>query len=131
MKACPDCAEMVLAPARKCRYCGYRFDRRPAAQAPQEGSFAQLLRRPAPRLTMVETLPQLGVELYPGERPSGLWLGRVKGVDGYVVLTDQRLLFVMGLRRQKDGPAPAQHRLDELASAEITNRRWKATLVVR
>ena len=25
-KECPDCAEMVRARARKCRFCGYRFD---------------------------------------------------------------------------------------------------------
>ena len=65
MKACPDCAELVLEAARKCRYCGYRFDR-PPSQAPQEGLFAHLFRRPAPHLTMTETLQQLGVELRPG-----------------------------------------------------------------
>jgi hypothetical protein len=126
MKACPDCAEMVLAAARKCRYCGYRFDR-PAAQ---EGLMAHLFRRPAPHLTMAETLEQLGVELDPGERAAGLWLGRVRGVDGYVVLTDERLLFVAGLRVHKDPPAPWQHRLGELAGADITSHRWKATLVL-
>jgi hypothetical protein len=26
VKACPDCAESVRSAARKCRYCGYRFD---------------------------------------------------------------------------------------------------------
>jgi hypothetical protein len=25
-KTCPDCAEDVLAEARRCRFCGYRFD---------------------------------------------------------------------------------------------------------
>ena len=26
-KKCPDCAELVLAEARVCKHCGYRFDR--------------------------------------------------------------------------------------------------------
>ena len=59
---------------------------------------AHLFRRSPQRLTMAETLNQLGVELDAGEQPAGLWLGRVTGVDGYVVLTDERLLFVPGLR---------------------------------
>ncbi len=31
-KACPDCAESVLAAARVCRYCGYRFDDLPESE---------------------------------------------------------------------------------------------------
>jgi hypothetical protein len=130
MKACPDCAELILEAARKCRYCGYRFDR-PSSQAPQEGLFAHLFRRPAQHLTMIETLQQLGVELHPGERPAGLWLAQVKGVDGYVVLTDERLCFVMGLRHRNETRAPWQRDLDELAGAEISTHRRKATLVLR
>jgi hypothetical protein len=126
MKACPDCAEMILEAARKCRYCGYRYDAQPA----QEGLFAHLFRRSAPHLTMTETLQQLGVALEPGERTTGLWLGQVKSIDGYVVLTDARLVFVIGLRHQQGSPAPWQHRLDELAGAEITSHRWKAVLLL-
>ena len=129
MKACPDCAELVLEAARKCRYCGYRFDR-PAPREKQEGLFEHLFRRPAPHLTMTETLEQLGVELEPGERTAGLWLSQVKGIDGYVVLTNERLVFVIGLRHRPGSPAPWQHRLDELAGAEITSHRRKASLLL-
>jgi hypothetical protein len=129
MKQCPDCAEMVLEAARKCRYCGYRFDRPEPKASAREGLFAHLFRRSAPRLTMAETLAQLGVELAPGERPAGLWLGRVKGIDGYVALTDQRLCFVIGLRHQTATPTkPWQHRLDDLASARVVTARRKPAL---
>ena len=129
MKACPDCAELVLEAARKCRYCGYRFDRPPIARKAQEGLFAHLMRRPAPHLTMTETLKQLGVELAPGERPAGLWLAQASGVDGYVILTDQRLCFAMGLRHQNEPRAPWQRPLDELTGVEISTHRRKESLV--
>ncbi len=129
MKLCPDCAEMVLAAARKCRYCGYEF--RPAASAqPNLGLFAFQMRRSAPRLTMTETLEQLGVKLDKGERLDGLWLGRAYGTDGYVILTDARLFFVAGLPRARGNPPPRQHSLDELAGAEVAARHWKSQLVL-
>ena len=31
-KTCPDCAETVLAAARVCRYCGYRFEQAPDSE---------------------------------------------------------------------------------------------------
>ena len=130
MKACPDCAELVLAAARKCRYCGYEFRPAPPPATANGSPFAFLLRRSAPRLMPTETLRQLGVELDPGERLDGLWLGRAYSSDGYVVLTDARLLFVAGLRRSPDSPAPRQHGLDELAGAEIASRHWKSGLVL-
>lgn len=136
MKACPDCAELVLAAARKCRYCGYEFRPAPRARptgnpgaASPGGTFAALLRRPAAQLTTTETLEQLGIELDPGERLAGLWLGRAYGTDGYVVLTDARLFFAAGLRRAPDTP-PRQHSLDELADAEVATRHWKSGLVL-
>jgi len=137
MKACPDCAELVLAAARKCRYCGYEFRPAPRARpaggtaaAANGGTFAALLRRPAQRLTVPETLEQLGVELDPGERLDGLWLGRAYGTDGYVVLTDARLFFAPGLRRGPGTAPPRQHSLDELADAEVATRHWKSGLVL-
>ena len=137
MKACPDCAELVLAAARKCRYCGYEFRPAPHARpfgntgaASNGGTFASLLRRSAPQLSKTETLEQLGVGLDPGERLDGLWLGRAYGTDGYVVLTDARLFFVAGLRREPGDPPPRQHSLDELADAEVATRHWKSGLVL-
>ena len=130
MKACPDCAELVLAAARKCRYCGYEFRPAPSAGPVNNSLFAFLLRRSAPQLSMTETLEQLGVELDPGERLDGLWLGRAYGTDGYVVLTDARLFFAAGLRRAPGNPPPRQHSLDELAEAEVATRHWKSELVL-
>jgi hypothetical protein len=131
MKPCPDCAEMVLEAARKCRYCGYRFDRESPEEPKREGLFAHLMRRSAPRLTMAETLAQLGIDLEDGEQPAGIWLGRAKGIDGYVVLTDRRFCFAIGLRHQSNPPVPPwQHRLDELERTEIVARRRSSALVL-
>ncbi len=137
MKACPDCAELVLAAARKCRYCGYEFRPAPRAGLPATPGRPATAARSPPccagrrrALSKTETLEQLGVDLDPGERLDGLWLGRAYGTDGYVVLTDARLFFVAGLRQRAGDPAPRQHSLDELADAEVATRHWKSALVL-
>jgi len=35
-KTCPDCAEDVRVEARKCRFCGYRFDSQPGLNLPEQ-----------------------------------------------------------------------------------------------
>jgi hypothetical protein len=131
MKLCPDCAESVLAAARKCRFCGYRFDEADAvARDHSAGGLLGLLRRSTPRLTMAGALNQMGAGLRDGEQPVGMWLGRVDGVDGYVAITDVRLFFVGSVGRPK-GSLPAQERLlSELIHVEVLRRRRKPTLVI-
>jgi hypothetical protein len=46
VKACPDCAEAVRAAARKCRFCGYEFDKDHVESATFGGQVS-LLRPPA------------------------------------------------------------------------------------
>jgi len=94
MKKCPDCAEDVRGEARKCRYCGYRFDLRISSEASNwmTGLF-EVFRRPRTGDSPLELLAEWGVELAPGE-PVSVWAaGHVSAAQGYLVVTDRRLLF--------------------------------------
>jgi hypothetical protein len=93
LKRCPDCAEAVLAEARKCRYCGYRFD---GGRFGQTSLLASLLnsKQPADHLTPTELVADLGVALAPGEDVKVLAFCHVQSRHGYLVLTDRRLVFL-------------------------------------
>jgi hypothetical protein len=131
-KACPDCAESVLANARKCRFCGYRFDGEPAvARANEADMLLGLLRRSAPRQTTVPgTLAEWGVELDADEKASDACLAEIDGTTGFVVVTDTRLLFVEAVRASKGPPPVREYPLRELTRVSIVRRRLRRTLAV-
>jgi hypothetical protein len=90
-KQCPDCAEQVLAQARKCRYCGYRFDRR--ARSPLFGDLLGNLRKDAPDATLPRLLADWGVGLADGEKVRFFRLVEIDGQTGYLLVTGSRLVF--------------------------------------
>jgi hypothetical protein len=136
-KACPDCAERVLTGARKCRFCGYRFDGAEEVTWDTAGDglvgLLSLLRRPVvPPLTIAGYLARMGIDLEEEEgeneeHPVGIWLGRIDGADGYVVITNRRL-FVTELGRHQG--RQAGYLLSDLARQEVTRRRRRSTLAI-
>jgi hypothetical protein len=118
-KACPDCAESVLLEARRCRFCGYRFDEpEEIAANPSGRSWLALLRRPARRSTIPSYLAQAGVMLDDDEQPAGMWLGRVNGNDAYIIVTTARLFVTEVKLHQRRPSLVVGHALSDLLRVE-------------
>lgn len=121
-KQCPDCAEQVLAAARKCRYCGYRFD---TGRRERRWLLADLipgLRRPARNLTLDEQLAEWGVALGEGEEVQLFRLAEVDGRTGYLLVTSRRLAFFAQTRRTEHELA-FEHPLEEMLGARVAGKR--------
>ena len=86
-KRCPDCAEMVRAQARRCRYCGYRFE---GVQVP---TLLDLLRRQPPTARLEDVLAGWGTDLAQGEDVRFFGFCRLDRDDGYLLVTNARVLF--------------------------------------
>jgi hypothetical protein len=98
-KQCPDCAEHVLAAARKCRYCGYRFDGKRTATRTLLDTLIPGLRRDTREATFEEILADWGISLEADESVEWFRLADVDDRPGYVLVTSRRLLFFRQVSR--------------------------------
>lgn len=89
-KTCPDCAETVLAAARKCRFCGYRFDGAAPEAGSENGLRALILRRP-PRSTVPAVVARWGVEVADDEQVVEFKIADIDGAVGWVLVTSARV----------------------------------------
>lgn len=135
-KTCPDCAEEVLEGARKCRFCGYRFDGADpeAGRAPYPGDEPGLLggllmRRKPVTTTAQQIIAAAGVGLATGERVCFFRFGRVNGLDGIVVVTDTRL-FLLEVAGRRHRPR-FENELVHVLGAEVSRRLGRTRLEVR
>jgi hypothetical protein len=130
-KRCPDCAEQIQADARVCRFCGYRY-------ASTSGEAASQPTR------VIDLVEGWGTTLEPEEEVAfflhaHLRIGRgsVGSGDGFLLLTQRRLLFFASPRRfavrQTSWPAQlmVERRLDELGGSRRVGHLWWAALELK
>jgi hypothetical protein len=120
-KTCPDCAESVLAQARVCRFCGYRF-----ASAPRASPRQWVFRRPIDTRSLPEFLLDWGLALEDSEAVAFFGLCELEQSAGFLLVTNQRAAFFTqrGARKLLDWP------LEGLRHVEIRGRGRRACIVL-
>jgi hypothetical protein len=119
----------VLAAARKCRYCGYRFDgRRRSGGASALGELLGAQRNP--EATLEEVLADWGISLGPGEAVEWFRLADVDHQIGYLLVTTHRLVFFRQASRTRHERA-LEYPLALLTDVRLSGRGSKHRLAVR
>jgi hypothetical protein len=131
-KICPDCAETVLAAARRCRYCGYRFDAgaTPAPAASFGGVLGLLRRAHPPTTTVPDLMASWGIVPDPDEGHGTLCHGAIAGEPGFIVVTQTRFRFVPALLRSTPGSVREEHLLVDLLRVHSGRHRLRRALFI-
>ena len=131
-KTCPDCAEQVLIAARKCRFCGYRFDVPAEPRSPSRaGGLLGLIFPDGPEpQTMTQLLASWGIEQDEGEEEAALLNASIAGSPGFIVVTETRFCFVPSGLGSAPEPVREEHLLRDLLRVHTRRYRFKRALFI-
>jgi hypothetical protein len=129
-KRCPECAEKVLAPARRCRFCGFRFDtggrERPA------GALETIIPGPVHArhgATMTQILAHWNVTLVADEEIRFFTAGVADDRNGYLLVTSGRIVF-FAQQGRRDHETHFAYPLSSVGGVRRRGLRWSPRLMI-